>query len=1055
MTTNLTRPAIKRHLKLGLMISAALLAAPVAVDLVSTPAFANPNDEINWRGSNRPARKTYYRSEVTGSIVPLYYTDPPYDPSDSSMKLVGGKVIRSRDPNVNKQYQVLDEINFEAQQQSDEWGMIKELEGLENSLINRGAIEFGAVVTQAGTIAKEQRQYVFSALIDRAKAQARMAAIGKVMEKMRAGKKLTRDGLRFYQDMISDQQREIEIAEDTLGRLDETQAKAFAIDVFSLGTARIGSYVSQALVKRQAAKVIANQVAAKQAAVQTATEVEKRALVEVTERAVIQAERQAATTAVKVKAAQEAASTANATARQAGTRAAQAEAAVAARQAEVKAAETAVEEAARKAGSTRAASTAAKAGAESAEASLKAAEKALASAEAKLAAAATQQEIAAARRALQTAKAAVETARTEARTATAKALEASADAATARAQLAKAKAADGTARAAVETAKTEAKQSASALARARTASAAARDQVAREAARHSDEIANVAAKLAQQQAAAGQAVQSAAANVAQANARIATASSQLAAAGSDAVRARAAKLALDAAHKELQAATNALLDLQAQLATLEAQLATAQSKVSILKYIRQIFTSGSITETSLINRFWGALFDLTNVIVDNKAGSFQPAVDAFGPHLPDVMAPIGLLYRQLTGKEREEIDRAMENAPADVKALHEKIKSGVAPVDSAQNASGGVAPVTSPAATGKDAAPKSDGKDNTVPNAPTELKPDTTPDKPETGSEPKAPRKPRWIGRATGGDGAGGGETAIAMAGFEFKFATSIPAISFEISPMPVSAAVTSIAMTAPEDASSAVMTGEEVQDRLAAIQAIRGSLPPQPYGAVSQPYGFGYGFGGMDSSDEVMRDVQDRYRDVEMHRAYREQREAIAIGQQPVQDYPQPETTAGQPVEEQPVEGGDMVQPGSGPIDPPAGTMTRVNPPALVIPAGNAAAASAMPSPQVAPMAPAMPVAQAPAPAPSTGIGGTYRLQDTSSGVRSVSIMPGANGALVISGFGQPVTLQRDGDSYFGEGATLFGQGGHLLKLTPQGNGFRLDAQHPSGGQFSTVLVR
>ena len=111
MSIPVTRSALERSIKLGLMISAAVMATPVTVDLVSTPAYANPGSEINWRGRNVPARKTYYRSEVTGSIIPLYYTDPPYDPSDSSMKLVGGRVIRSRNVNENKQFQVLDSID--------------------------------------------------------------------------------------------------------------------------------------------------------------------------------------------------------------------------------------------------------------------------------------------------------------------------------------------------------------------------------------------------------------------------------------------------------------------------------------------------------------------------------------------------------------------------------------------------------------------------------------------------------------------------------------------------------------------------------------------------------------------------------------------------------------------------------------------------------------------------------------------------------------------------------------------------------------------------------
>ena len=1079
MTILKTRSPFKRSCKAALMATAVLMAAPVTIEIAATPAWANPGDEINWRGSNRPARKTYYRSEVTGSIIPLYYTDPPYDPSDSSMRLVGGKVIRSLNKNENKQFQVLDEINFRAQQQSDDWGIVKELQGLENSMWNRGAIEFGAVVTQAGTIAKEQRKYVFDALINRAKAQARMVAIGDVLEKMKNQNVLTRAGKKYYLDLISDQQREIEIAEDTLKRLDETQAKAFMIDVISLGTARIGSYVSQAIVKRRAIAAVTEQVLAKQTAVQTAREAEKQAAVRAANTALNQAERQAIASAAKVSGAQEAARTATNSARQLGTRAVQSEAALAARQVEARAAETALTEASKEVGRTRVASAAAKAGAESAEATLraaqaeaKAAEQALASAKAKLVTAGTQQEVASARTAVQkaqsraaTARAAVQTARTEARTATAKAATASADAAAARSHLAKAKAADGAARTAVETAKTEASQATAAAARAQTAANQATDRLLREAAKHNQELANVAAKLAQQQLVTNQAVRSASANLARASSRFATANGQLASAGSPAARARAAQAAA-AAQQELEAATKKIVELQTRLANLEQEAARLQTATTFGKWLKQLITP-TITETNLINRFWGALFDLTNVITDNQVSSYQPFLDMFGPHLPDILEQAGKLYTQLNSKERKVIDEAMADAPDDVKAFHEKLKSGVAPVGSATGGKAdigpigsgtgvapvgsvtGVAPVDSSQAGGSgNGANGSADKDSTVPDVPTDLQPEPKPDKPATGTEPKPGRTPRWIGMGPSSNGANGGTTAIAMGGSGFVFATSIPEISFEITPAPVEEDAPSYAMLSPAQAAISMETSYMVvpdtddskQDRgeyLAAIQAVRGNLPPQAFGAVSQPYGFGE----PDPSIDVVRDVQDRYREVEAHMPRNERDYAIATEQPAiVEDSGELQAVTEAPEVEQPVE-----------------NPLPVNRPMLSIPANNSPAAgpvetsTSMPTPAVS-TPNTMPSYASETPA---GIGGTYRLQDTSSGVRQITIASGPNDTLTVRGLGGTIILQRDGNGYIGEGATLFGKGGHLIRVVRTGQGLRLEAQHPSGGSFATALLK
>ena len=88
-------------------------------------------------------------------------------------------------------------------------------------------------------------------------------------------------------------------------------------------------------------------------------------------------------------------------------------------------------------------------------------------------------------------------------------------------------------------------------------------------------------------------------------------------------------------------------------------------------------------------------------------------------------------------------------------------------------------------------------------------------------------------------------------------------------------------------------------------------------------------------------------------------------------------------------------------------------------------------------------------------GIGGTYRLQDTSSGVRQITIAQGPNDTLTVRGLGGTIILQHDGNGYIGEGGTLFGKGGHLIRVVRAGQGLRLEAEHPSGGSFTTALLR
>jgi hypothetical protein len=87
-------------------------------------------------------------------------------------------------------------------------------------------------------------------------------------------------------------------------------------------------------------------------------------------------------------------------------------------------------------------------------------------------------------------------------------------------------------------------------------------------------------------------------------------------------------------------------------------------------------------------------------------------------------------------------------------------------------------------------------------------------------------------------------------------------------------------------------------------------------------------------------------------------------------------------------------------------------------------------------------------------GVAGDWTLQDMSSGVAEVTITE-TGGATTLTGMGSAIMLERDGDTYYGDGATLFGKGGHQIRLVHEGNQIQFTATHPEGGSFSTLLVR
>lgn len=100
----------------------------------------------------------------------------------------------------------------------------------------------------------------------------------------------------------------------------------------------------------------------------------------------------------------------------------------------------------------------------------------------------------------------------------------------------------------------------------------------------------------------------------------------------------------------------------------------------------------------------------------------------------------------------------------------------------------------------------------------------------------------------------------------------------------------------------------------------------------------------------------------------------------------------------------------------------------------------------------PAGPATAPPPPAEPVSLAGTWLLQDTSSGVSRVTIREQGN-STILSGMGPDILLQQAGNAWIGEGAVLFGQGGHTIRLVLQGNTIALSARNSSGGSFSTVM--
>lgn len=225
-------------------------------------------------------------------------------------------------------------------------------------------------------------------------------------------------------------------------------------------------------------------------------------------------------------------------------------------------------------------------------------------------------------------------------------------------------------------------------------------------------------------------------------------------------------------------------------------------------------------------------------------------------------------------------------------------------------------------------------------------------------------------------------------------------------------------------------LANEQRLARLEAIERLRGGSAPSSGTEVIPSLRSG----DSDPSAQARADARARIQEVE--RYGRRSHEMVAAAPAATGPRLQPEPLgepAPPPVEEETAS--DAVPP------------TSV--PAIEVPSPYPAAAP----PPEEPAASLPPVQEAPPPV-ETGIGGTYQLADTSSGVSRVLIAI-SGGRTTLTGMGPPILLEQDGDTYFGEGAVLFGQGDHQIRLRPRGNGLELFAQHPGGGSFTTLLLR
>jgi hypothetical protein len=245
-----------------------LIAAVFGGTVPQNPASADPDkDGFIWFEIEDPKANTYYRSQLTGSYLPLRHTDPRFTGAP------GQKVVTAASLGRTKQQQTVDEINHLAQLLSDRNGRVQGIIDDRKSMLYRTGSEFSAVATQVGSVSKEMRDAYYDSLRQIAECQARLEAIGYVYEAIK--KTLTRDGMEWFSNMAQTEQAVIDATVEHIARMDSTIHKAAWIDFASLGLGRLGSALGKTIAARKLAQETATTAVATEGAQQSANAVVK------------------------------------------------------------------------------------------------------------------------------------------------------------------------------------------------------------------------------------------------------------------------------------------------------------------------------------------------------------------------------------------------------------------------------------------------------------------------------------------------------------------------------------------------------------------------------------------------------------------------------------------------------------------------------------------------------------------------------------------------------------------------------------------------------------
>jgi len=207
-------------------------------------AYADP--EIIWYEVDDPQANTYYRSTITGSVIPLRHNDPRFTGAP------GQKVVTAVSLGRNREEQTIDEINHLAQLLADRNGALQTIIADRKSMLNRTGSEISSILTQVGSVSNELRDSYYDSLRQVAESQARLEAIGHMYQFIR--KTLTREGMEWFSNMARAEQANIDAFIYQMSQMDETIGKAAVIDLFSLGLGRVGSAISKQLAARKLAQ---------------------------------------------------------------------------------------------------------------------------------------------------------------------------------------------------------------------------------------------------------------------------------------------------------------------------------------------------------------------------------------------------------------------------------------------------------------------------------------------------------------------------------------------------------------------------------------------------------------------------------------------------------------------------------------------------------------------------------------------------------------------------------------------------------------------------------